>query len=134
MSQYPKMKYRKGDEKSAELHGLRCDTLIVNDAEEEAAADGWYNTPAEAHGKKPESPRPSATDAQAADDELNSVREELEEFRKDNDDLAAQLRAMKAERDVVVAERDALKAQVAKFDGDKNGSVDGSKPKTEAKG
>lgn len=54
MADHPRMLYRKGNERSLTLHGVQVDTLIVEDAEEEAAAvkQGWRRTPVEAHASK----------------------------------------------------------------------------------
>lgn len=51
MADYPRMLYRKGNERSLKLHDLQVDTRIVDGPEEEkaATAQGWRRTPAEAH-------------------------------------------------------------------------------------
>lgn len=56
--EYPKMLFRAADEGEL-MHDLPCETLIVEDADEEAAAkgDGWAETPAEAHSGSADKPK-----------------------------------------------------------------------------
>ena len=49
MTDYPKMLYRDGTE--IEWEGLSLDTLVVENEDEELAADGWRATPAPAEKK-----------------------------------------------------------------------------------
>lgn len=123
MSDLPRMLYKKGDETAAELHGLRCDTMVVDSAEDEAAAlsDGWRYTPAEAHGKTPLKAKPVAADG-TAEDERNGLLQEIEQLHKQIVELDQRVAAAEKERDET---RELLKA----FDADGDGKPGGSKPK-----
>lgn len=102
MSDYPKMLFRTGGDMEEHKIGgeplliqgkYTCDTLIVEDAQEEAdaLADGWGVSP---------------------DPDVQSAAQTI----------AAQL----SEKDDEIA---ALRAQLAKFDGDGDGMPGGSKPR-----
>ena len=129
MSDYQRMLYRKGDESSPELHGLHCETLIVDTSQEEAAAaaKGWRRTPAEAHGEKSQLPDDQSEALTAANDEVQGLLQEIEELR-------AAAAVLRAERDAAAKERDETRELLKAFDGDGDGRAGGSKPKLSIKG
>lgn len=83
MADYPRMTYRKGNERSLNLHGLQVDTRIVDDAEEEAAAarEGWRRTPGEAHGVKSN----GKTEEKRLREELKEAKAEIAKMDHDGD-------------------------------------------------
>lgn len=121
MSDYPRMLYRKGNPQSPEYHGFHCDTLTVEDAEEEqfySKSEGWRRTPAEAHGKEPEAIVPDTPEAKEIQDERDALASEVADLRADNDKLGGRIGELTAENEKLIAElkaseqeRDALKAQ-----------------------
>jgi len=115
MSDWPRMLYRKGDE--IEAHGLKCDTFVVDSAEEEREAKGWHRTPQQAHGEKPVD-----DEAPCSDDEKLGLMQEV-------DELQTKLKSTEAERDAAWKAADELRAELSKVDRDGDGKVGGSKPK-----
>jgi hypothetical protein len=136
MNDYPRMMYRKGAEDSPELHGLHCETMLVDSAEEEQAAkaDGYARSPHEAHGLEP--PKPETDEPEAAslsDDERNGLLQEIEDLHRSIADLRKQVDDLTAERDAAIKERDESRELIAAFDRDNDGKPGGSKPKLSIK-
>lgn len=133
--------------------------VVEDELEQEAALAGeWRHSPHEAHGKQPVQPKPeldmqALNDSGAADpellDERNALLDEVMQLREENAKLRTDLQA---ERDTVKAdptiealsadlsaangrvamleeELAQLRGQVAKFDGDSNGEVGGTRPR-----
>lgn len=122
MSDYPRMLYRKAGEDAPELHGFHCDTMIVEDADNEeyfTKTEGWRRTPAEAHGQEPEVVVPDTPEAKELTDERDGLVQEVEDLKADNDRLGKQLGDLTNENDdlrrqieSLTKDRDDLVAQV----------------------
>lgn len=109
MSNYPRMLYRKGGED--EIFGLKCETSIVEGADEEKAAylEGWARTPFEAHGV--EAPIADSTeDAPPLDDEKLGLLDEIEALQREVSELREQLAAVEGERESATKELGETKA------------------------
>lgn len=129
MTDYPRMLYRKGDKDSPEIHGLRCETQLVDDASEEKAAqaEGWRRSPHGAYDLEP--PQPDVDIAGCGEDERTALLQEVEELHRRVSELTTQLEAERAAREAAEKERDESRELIAAFDRDNDGKPGGSKPK-----
>lgn len=135
MSDYPRMLYRKGTSRSTEYHGLPCDTMIVDSAEDEqyhAKSEGWRRTPAEAHGKQPEAITPDTPEAAALQDERDGLLQEVETLKADKESLTKERDELKTALAAAQKERDETRELLATFDRDSDGKPGGSKSKAKA--
>lgn len=85
MSNHPRMLYKKGSDRSEQHHGVRVDTRIVIDADEEKVArqQGWHTTPAEAHAAG--SKNGNGKEEQRLREELAAAKAEVAKMDPDGD-------------------------------------------------
>lgn len=114
------MLYRKGTADDPEMHGLNCETMLAEDAEQARAAmsKGWTQSPYEAHGKTPV----RALVVEPTGEEMDRVQGDLDAALALNDELSQKV-------DEQAAEITELKVNMAKFDRDGDGRIGGSKAK-----
>lgn len=119
-----KMLYRKGNSESPKIHGLHCDTMTVDNGQDEQSAksDGWHESPAEAHGQAHASTVADTDEGKALQDERDGLLQEVEQMKADHEALAKRFEAMSKDRDTLSAhiddlnkERDELNAQIAEL-------------------
>lgn len=79
------MIYRKGNERSPELHGVRVDYRIVADEQEYAVAkrQGWHRTPADAHAAG--NGKPDKNEEKRLREELAKAQGMIDAFDHDKD-------------------------------------------------